>query len=53
MEEEEEKSDSLTSCLDQKYSDAEIIVKYSKDNKNIYDVLTSKICQVSAKAYKR
>nr|XP_050848639.1 dynein axonemal heavy chain 6 [Vespula vulgaris] len=50
--EEEEKSDSLTSCLDQKYSDAEIIVKYSKDNKNIYDVLTSKICQVSAKAYK-
>ncbi|KAL2733916.1 dynein axonemal heavy chain 6 [Vespula squamosa] len=50
--EEEEKSDSLTSCLDQKYSDTEIIVKYPKNNKNIYDVLTSKICQVSAKTYK-
>ncbi|XP_047348170.1 dynein axonemal heavy chain 6 [Vespa velutina] len=53
-EEEEEISDSLTSniCPDQKYSDTEINVKYSKNNKNIYDVLTSRICQVSAKTYK-
>lgn len=55
MEEDEETNDPLTSntCLDQKYSDTEIIVKYSKNNKNIYDVLASRICHVSAKAYER
>ncbi|XP_043489610.1 dynein axonemal heavy chain 6 [Polistes fuscatus] len=53
-EEEDEISDSETSNIypDPKSSDEDTIIKYSKNNQNINDVLVSRICQVSAKVCK-